>query len=569
MNRLLQFIGLVSLIIILFKSILYLKSNVTLFNEIFQWVGIFFTLLSLGLIVIKYFYGKEGIIKGSSKVIIGGDLIQAINKFSNEFPNTSPETNSNLIGQLVYRFTRVGVFMFFTALLPTFFLVIQVFLLNQQNTLFKKQNEKIIEQTTLFENQNEKIDVQIKLEEANRRSSLILMMSNIMDKMDEEFKNNPINRELSPLLIGRIAALSQSFRPYLFLDKDTLTKKSYSPERGQLLIALVNSNLDTATYDKIYQLSSFQDAYLVGAEFRSKYLKGVNLKGANLSNANFRGADLSNANLSDVILNGINLRGANLKKTLFDNVVFKRYTFFPNKITGSSFRGADLNNIHLTNLDLSNIDFRNANLQDVNMSNINITGVNFHSANLCGITLNKLYFNGKNIDSMAIQLVSKYINKRDSILLNKDYLQFQDSIYQTKSFLKLQDSLINGMSYPYRDSIFNKLSMITINKIELIAKNLLNEYNFKLDSLGIKLEGNKLQGFLSVSDYKAEVENKYPNFENATIDVKDFFKDSLFINSSFLSHTEQVQILKNTYNIEEQLNPDQLKNCNYVIRKFY
>ena len=79
----------------------------------------------------------------------------------------------------------------------------------------------------LLQTQNQLIKEQTKLIEAERRSSLIFLMGNIMDKVDDELKNNKKSRELSPQLIGRIAALSHSLKPYYFLKRQCFNKKTF------------------------------------------------------------------------------------------------------------------------------------------------------------------------------------------------------------------------------------------------------------------------------------------------------------------------------------------------------
>lgn len=108
------------------------------------------------------------------------------------------------------------------SLIAVSFTGIQVYLLYNQNKLLNIQNTKI--------------DIQNSLMEAERRGSLIMLMSNIVDQMSEEIndqKRDTLNKnpnadlssvlyELSPPLIGRIAALSQGFRPYKTIQNDSL-----------------------------------------------------------------------------------------------------------------------------------------------------------------------------------------------------------------------------------------------------------------------------------------------------------------------------------------------------------
>jgi len=208
-------------------------------------------------------------------------------------------------------------------------------LLFKQNQLIETQNLQIKEQNSLFAKQNEKIDNQIQLEESNRRGALIVMMSNVMDEVAEELKtdwNNDKLRNLSPHLIGRISALSQSFRPYRFWQDSMLIERPLSPERGQLLLALVNSDLDSLTYVNIYKKTIFRNSYLNEAilgraklyrvdlsssDLSEAKLHGAKLIGANLSKANLSGAQLYDADLIIAKLEGADLRKVKLKNTRF------------------------------------------------------------------------------------------------------------------------------------------------------------------------------------------------------------------------------------------------------------
>lgn len=178
-------------------------------------------------------------------------------------------------------------------------------LLMNQNELLEAQNIKIDSQTELM-------NQQMFLSEASRRSALVVLMSNIMDKVDTEiesqqkglsFKQKEKRKyKLSQSLIGQIAALSYSFKPYRYMEGGSLIEKPLSPERGQLLITLTLLPLDTATLKKIYQSATFQWADLQDADLEKADLRGVILSSANLREVNLSGANLSGANLSEADL---------------------------------------------------------------------------------------------------------------------------------------------------------------------------------------------------------------------------------------------------------------------------
>ncbi|MGH1335117.1 MAG: hypothetical protein ACRBFS_03245 [Aureispira sp.] len=98
-------------------------------------------------------------------------------------------------------------------------------------------------------------------------------MSNTLEAINTELKedyNKDSIRNLSPQLIGQIIALSRSFKPYRFLEGDTLTTKPLSPERGQFLVSLVESPLDSITYEQLIPKANFEYADLTKIKVSSK-----------------------------------------------------------------------------------------------------------------------------------------------------------------------------------------------------------------------------------------------------------------------------------------------------------
>ena len=449
MNKFFQFLGLVVFILGIGYGVLYLKSNSDIFNEALRILGLLALVALVGYMIARMIWGKNWVIKGGGSTVIGGDLIAAIQQFTKELPTPSKEATASLIGNIIYRFTRIGVFAVLLALIPlallwqqnqllsrqnekidkqndlfnfqnekvtqqTDFLLEQTGLLKTQNGLFEAQNknveiqtgllgtqneqlvaqnklfgfqnkkvseqtallntqnekleyqnQRVSEQTDLFKKQNEKLDVQIQLQESNRRGALIVMMSNIMDKVDEELKedwNEDSIRNLSPQLIGRIAALSQSFKPYRFLKDNTLIKVPSSPERGQLLLALINSDLDVVTYQDIYLVATFRYAYLVEANLNKANLRNADLKIANLSQANLSNANLMFSNLFNANLSNANLSNTNLMKADLNYAI----------LVDANLRIANLWYADLKYADLRYADLRYANLEYIQLNNTRV-----------------------------------------------------------------------------------------------------------------------------------------------------------------------------------------------------
>jgi uncharacterized protein YjbI with pentapeptide repeats len=230
----------------------------------------------------------------------------------------------------------------------------------------------LMNQNKLLENQNALIQRQMSLEEASRRGALVVLMSNIMDKVDDEIKEqrsellkkgiskaavDTMKFSLSQSLVGQIVALSHSFKPYRFLNADTLIDEPLSPERGLLLITLTLLPLDTCTFDKIYKSALFKNADLRYAVLDKAYLSGANLSRANLSRASLRKTNLRKANLSGVDLSAAHLNDACLISTNL-NAAILRVAFLDEADLSDAFmsctdlRGAYLNGTRLKGADL-------------------------------------------------------------------------------------------------------------------------------------------------------------------------------------------------------------------------
>lgn len=273
----------------------------------------------------------------------------------------------------------------------------------------------LMNQNELLQNQNTLIQRQMSLEEANRRSALVVLMSNIMDKVDSEIKEqrgqllkknlskaavDSVKFSLSQSLIGQIAALSHSFKPYRYMEGDSLIDKPLSPERGQLLITLVQIPLDSNTLHQIYLYATFRNADLKDAILNRVNLSGLDLDGANFAKAYLigadlhrtmlKGADLSYANLSNAILEAANMDGGVLKGTILFNANLRASSLVKadlleagleqSNLRQSTLYGASLIRTNLGGADLSEADLlgdgfygiANADLSEANLSGANL-----------------------------------------------------------------------------------------------------------------------------------------------------------------------------------------------------
>lgn len=210
--------------------------------------------------------------------------------------------------------------------------------------------------------QVDRLDSQNQLSEASRRSALINELTAILNEIDEEIdfagttdreleETNdrkagqgadfvPAGFVLSDRLIWRITALSRSLQPYKFLENERLSAKAYSPERAQLLVALVASGVELKD---IWSRGIFDAAYLRGAELPNINLRDIKLNYSTLEDANLIVSDLSNCWCREV---------------KFDNSMLQLVNFTNAILNGSSFQNARLPDAHF---------FRNAKLDSVDM----------------------------------------------------------------------------------------------------------------------------------------------------------------------------------------------------------
>lgn len=260
----------------------------------------------------------------------------------------------------------------------------------------------LIKQYTLIREQtrNQRINIaqQAELIESVRKSSLVFLLSNILDKVDSELANNP-GRTLSDATIARIAALSYSFRPYTYVIGDSLSAKKLSPERGQLLLALSKMQIDTNSWSRIMLQTSYEGADLREADLRGADLRGVNLRNADLQNANLQEANLAGADLRSTNLWGASLRAANLVKA-----DLKRAELRWADLNGAKMREADLNGADLSSAQLRNVDFRGAMLKWADAS-----GALFNESDLTGVdmfrtVLRKANFSKANLSEANLRL---------------------------------------------------------------------------------------------------------------------------------------------------------------------
>jgi len=125
--------------------------------------GMFFWGVLLLLLIYLSIYGKKWLLKLGFHVFSLSKFNDSLKKLYNELPNNvKRETVSEIIGTLVWRLTRIGVFALLIAAIPVILLYQQNQLLKSQNGLFDEQNGLITSQSELLKNQNELVKNQLR-----------------------------------------------------------------------------------------------------------------------------------------------------------------------------------------------------------------------------------------------------------------------------------------------------------------------------------------------------------------------------------------------------------------------
>ena len=246
-----------------------------------------------------------------------------------------------------------------------------------------RQNKSFKLQIQTHDSEMQKMKAVVELVQKTNQEPL---MSSILEEVGEELRRNPA-RTLTNATINRIATLSSSLKSYQSIEQDSLSKKKYNTERGQLLQALVLMNIDTHSFNQIKRSAVFAEADLRGAD-----LKGLDLSGINLKEAYLKDVDLSSANLKGANLGGANLWGANLNRANLSNADLQLADLRWAQLNEATLSLANLNGVSLLNAQLRKADLNHASFKwaqsggamfnEANLTNVNLQGSNFTKANL-------------------------------------------------------------------------------------------------------------------------------------------------------------------------------------------
>ena len=255
----------------------------------------------------------------------GASLKNSFNQWFTEFhtqERVSPNTSASLLTSLVKRFVRVRLLSVILLLFSIFPSLVSLYILIKQNELIKTQNLLV---------------------EGSRRSSYSYQLANVFDLIDR--KGFAESRK-------RIVGLCNVLKPYSYLDSDGQNTVFYSPERTQLLLYLLESNMKNEELEGIFDNADFSYCDLRNVDFSDKHLVGINLSHSNLENCEFNLARLNYADLSYTNLKNIQFSNGFANNTSFNNANLENARITKTKLSGADFTDADTDG---TNFSLSDI----------------------------------------------------------------------------------------------------------------------------------------------------------------------------------------------------------------------
>lgn len=267
-----------------------------------------------------------------------------------------------------------------------------------------------------IENQNILMAVQNELQESQRRSSLNIEISAIMDQINKE--RNPDYQKslkdgehtkkghkvapyiLSDITAARIAAISRSLKPYRNLKIDNksieeyrqkvsgswsvfgatpkfdilefMEKDIHSPEREQLFVALQTMRI---SFSNIGRNSDFsyvilKDLDLGNSDFRTVRLQKSKLDGSRVSYSIFDNGVYSKTSFKSVSGTSATFIDVDLKEADFSFSSISSADFSRSDLTGSKFIGATYIQANFSKAIMSGVDLTNANISGSDFTDV-------------------------------------------------------------------------------------------------------------------------------------------------------------------------------------------------------
>ncbi len=319
-----------------------------------------------------------------STKILGSKLKASINILLTELEEkktVSKDTLSELFTAIFVRITRIGFFLVLTTIVPTLLIFLQVYYLKNSNQLIRSQNNRLDQQTYL--------------QEASRRSFMIGVLDEIMKDINKK------GTTVYKTDFARLNAISKNLKPYRYLDNDHLTNKPSSPERGYLVLSLIESELKLSAKLK---------------ESHGPILSAIDFDYAELRDINLKRKEINNLTIKHGILDGSDLTKANFAGCTFENSSFLNTRFNSSDILRTTFENSTLKNTNFSNAFIQKCSFNNTVLENTNFSNTDVRNVSFKGAKLINTN-----FNNTEVSPNWMKKMKTELNDADYSYLEENY----------------------------------------------------------------------------------------------------------------------------------------------------
>lgn len=163
---------------------------------------------------------------------------------------------------------------------------------------------------------------------------------------------------------NRIIALSHSLKPYRFLQNGKQNDRLISPERGQLLQALIFSNLDDKTIGYIKTKVNFSYSEIKNIDIENINLGWMKLKYCLFENCNIRNVNFDNTDLTGTIFKADNTSRYDRLNVQYqiNNCSFMGTSFYQVELHNNIFFECDISFSRFVNVKFLNNMFSNCRL---------------------------------------------------------------------------------------------------------------------------------------------------------------------------------------------------------------
>lgn len=379
-----------------------------------------------------------GMAKSGAYIFMGGALFKnsvvAWNAwsayFAGEYEPSSPMMRTwpeaetrDVFAAIAARFVRIGLITVLLAMMPSMLMIVQVYQIQQQNSIITEQNaltreqfgvsyrtqlvQQVYEQSTCATEDRRSDYGQVPGSKVKRRYCPPAQMLRVRQEAARALVQL-YRLQDDPAQLDRVDLDDAEFRSAPF----ARVNMSHSSLKR---VNLRGSTFDGATLDGVLfegaqaQGASFKKVSLIGANFTNARFKGANLQGATLRRAIVKGLDLEDVNLSGAVFykadkpvrddygehvkwSGIykvkntNLSKANLIRSIFQDVRLEDVNFEDAKLVQASFIKAQIKGGSFKDADLRNSNFSGATLTKVDMKGANMKGATLTGATFTDVT---------------------------------------------------------------------------------------------------------------------------------------------------------------------------------------